>query len=148
MLYRSIVAFSLTFLLGVAQGQNDSAEALVAGKTKADMTYRQLMEILGRASAMMHEGVLRENQQMVKEGAKIILNHPAPNHKPWEIMETGDQPGFKQSLLAFDEILDKQASQVAELAGRGSWVEANGAMNALNTSCITCHAMWRGRIKR
>ena len=34
--------------------QEDAAEKMVASKQQADMTYRQLMEILGKASSMIH----------------------------------------------------------------------------------------------
>ena len=125
--------------------QDDAAEQLVASKQQADMTYRQLMEILGKASSLIHEGIIRENQQMVKEGADIVLHHPAPNHKPWTIMQPDDQEGFKQSLLVFDKILDEHAGKAADAAAKGDWLAANGALNDLNTSCISCHSMWRAK---
>ena len=90
-----IATFLICLFNTMTYAQQDDAEALVAGKQKAEMTYRQLMEILGRASSLIHEGILRENKQMVKEGANIILNHPAPNHKPWLIMSEADREGFK-----------------------------------------------------
>ncbi|MCU7845198.1 MAG: hypothetical protein KZQ93_15320 [Candidatus Thiodiazotropha sp. (ex Monitilora ramsayi)] len=136
--------FLLTVVLtGSAYAQDDRAEALVASKPQADMTYRQLMEILGRASSMIHDGIIRENKQMVKEGAGLILNHPAPSHKPWSIMPESDQAGFKKSLLAFDEILDVQAGKTESEARDENWLNAAKALNDLNAACITCHAMWR-----
>ena len=125
--------------------QEDAAEKMVASKQQADMTYRQLMEILGKASSMIHEGIIRENQQMVKEGADIVLHHPAPNHKPWTIMQEEDQEGFQQSLLAFDKILDEHAIKAADAAAKADWLAANGALNDLNASCISCHSMWRAK---
>ncbi|MEN8250714.1 MAG: hypothetical protein ABFS32_17405 [Bacteroidota bacterium] len=45
------------------------------------MTYHQLMEVMVRSSSMMHEGILRENKQMVQVGANFILPIlKAPNH--------------------------------------------------------------------
>jgi hypothetical protein len=128
--------------------QDDAAEKMIASKQQADMTYRQLMEILGRASSLVHEGIIRENKQMVKEGVDIVLHHPAPNHKPWTIMQPADQDGFKQSLLAFDKILDDYAIRAEAAAAKGDWLAANSAFNDLNAACISCHSMWRAKAAR
>lgn len=140
---RLVIALIIGLSTTHAFSQEDSAEQLVASKKQADMTYRQLMEILGEASGVIHKGILRENKQMVQSGADIILHHPAPKHKPWTIMDKEDQKGFKQSLLAFNKILDEHASKAAEAAQNDNWIEANKALNDLNTSCISCHAKWR-----
>lgn len=143
-----VVPVIVSLLAASSYAQDKSADALVASKKKADMTYRQLMEIMGEASSMMHKGVIRENKQMVKEGANIILTHPAPNHKPWAIMAKEDQNAFKQSLLAFDKALDTKAQQVVEDAEQGRWTKASNSLNELNGACISCHAMWRQKVKR
>ncbi|WP_303905097.1 hypothetical protein [Thiohalomonas denitrificans] len=146
---KKVVITTLVFLLTtLSHAQEKDAEALVAGKEKADMTYRQLMEIMGEASSMMHKGVLRQNKQMVKEGANILLTHPAPNHKPWSIMAEEDQAGFKQSLLAYDQLLDTRAEKVVEDADQGAWTKASNSLNDLNATCLSCHAMWQEKVKR
>lgn len=123
------------------------ADQLVASKVKADMSYRQLMEILGEAYGMIQTGIIRQNQQMVKSGADIILNHPAPNHQPWTIMEVTDQDAFKQSLLDYDKILDEHAGAAAAEAAKGNWPGANKAAFDLSSSCIACHSMWKNKVK-
>jgi hypothetical protein len=143
-----VVALIIGLSTAVSFAQEDSAEQLVASKKQADMTYRQLMEILGEASYMIHEGIIRENKQMVRQGADIILHHPAPNHKPWTIMDEADQEGFKQSLLTFDKVLDQHARRAAEEAEKKNWIEASNAMSDLNASCISCHAVWKDKAKR
>lgn len=142
---RIVIVLIIGLFTTNAFAQEDLAEQLVASKQQADMTYRQLMEILGEASGVIHKGILRENKQMVREGADIILHHPAPKHKPWTIMKDEDQEGFKQSLLAFDKILDEHAGKAAVAAENDNWIEANKALNDLNASCISCHAMWRSK---
>ena len=62
---------------------------------------------------------------MVEQGVNYILYHPAPRHKPWTIMQKRDQAGFKQSLLAFDKLLDQQAQRVLETMNSNNWQEAN-----------------------
>jgi len=150
---RKIIAATVVGLLvsvsfgSVGVAQEKTAEQLVASKKKANMTYKQLMEIMGKASAMIHEGIIRENQQMVQEGANIILNHPAPKHKPWSIMAEADQKDFKMSLMSFNKLLDGDAALAATEAAKGNWDGASKAAHDLMGSCISCHAMWRAKVK-
>jgi hypothetical protein len=145
---RTLLTYCLcTCFFALSHAEEKTAEQLVASKEKADMTYRQLMNIMGSASAMIHEGIVRENKQMVKEGAYIILHHPAPKHKPWLIVEESDQEDFKKSLLSFDKILNAHAGRTAEEAGKGNWLEAGMAAYELTTSCIACHSIWKDKVK-
>ena len=134
-------------IISSSYAETKTAEQLVASMKEADMTYRELMEVMGRTSSMMHEGILRENKQMVEVGAHFILTHPAPNHKPWTIMKKKDQQGFKQSLLAFDKILDIHTEAIVEAAKKEDWIEASKASHELLNSCVSCHVMWRNKVK-
>lgn len=136
-----------SMIISSSYAETKTAEQLVASMKKADMTYRQLMEVMGRSTSMMHEGILRENKQMVEVGANFILTHPAPNHKPWTIMKKEDQEGFKQSLLAFDKILDIHTEAMVEAAKKEDWIEASKASHELLNSCVSCHVMWRNKVK-
>ncbi|CAM3964832.1 hypothetical protein VRRI112168_07985 [Vreelandella rituensis] len=143
----SLIVGTLALMVGGAQTQEGTAEGLVAGMERADMTYRELMEIMGRASGMMHEGILRQNPQMVKSGTHIILTHPAPSHDPWTIMAEEDQTGFKSSLVAFDKLLDQSAQATTDAALQRDWAAASRALQELNNSCVGCHAMWKDKVK-
>ena len=127
--------------------EEQTAEQLVSSKKKADMSYKQLMATMGSGSAMMHEGILSENKQMVKSGANLILHHPAPNHKPWSIMKKEDQTDFKKSLLAYDKILDIHTEAIVAAADKEKWTDASTAANELIHSCISCHALWKSKVK-
>ncbi|RCX28010.1 cytochrome c [Thioalbus denitrificans] len=137
----------ITALSGVggvmAQEPPTTAEGLVQSMKRADMTYRQLMQMMGEATATMTLGILAENKQMVEQGTHFIFTHPAPNHNPWSIMPAEDQAGFKQALLAFDQILDTHSRALLEAARAGDWAQANQSYNDLTTACITCHEAWR-----
>ena len=137
----------VSFVTSNVFAEKDDAEKLVSSMKKADMTYRQLMEVMGRSSSMMHEGILRENKQMVEVGANFIFTHPAPNHKPWTIMKKEDQARFKQSLVTFDKILDTHTESIVAAAKKENWIEASKASNELMNSCISCHAMWKQKVK-
>lgn len=142
-----IILLSMSLLASNVFAEKDDAEKLVSSMKKADMTYRQLMEVMVRSSSMMHEGILRENKQMVEVGANFIFTHPAPNHKPWSIMKKEDQVGFKQSLVSFDKILDVHTESIVEASKKENWIEASKAANELMNSCISCHAMWKNKVK-
>lgn len=141
------LSVSLAISLPVALAQQN-AEALVASKRPADMTYRDLMQILGRSLNWIQDGVLLQNKQLVREGVNVIVNHPAPRHKPWTIMEMADQEGFKQSLLAYDKILDVKANAVASAAEKTDWLEASAALAELQTACVSCHIQWKHKARR
>ena len=138
---------SVALLMGSAVAEERTAETLVESMRKADMTYRELMEVMGKSSAMMHEGILRQNKQMVEVGANFIFTHPAPKSPPWNVMPVSDQTAFKSSLVAFDEILDTHTKSIVEAAKKAEWSEAANASNALTNACIACHAMWKDKAR-
>lgn len=140
----SLLTVLISFNINAQEG---AAEKLVSSMKKADMSYRQLMEVMVKSTNMMHEGIIRENKQMVEVGAHFIFTHPAPNHKPWSIMKAEDQAGFKQSLVAFDKILDTHTESIVEAAKEEKWVKASKASHDLMNSCISCHAMWKHKVK-
>jgi hypothetical protein len=129
-----------------AQTEERTADQLVASKRQADMTYRQLMELMGASFAMIQEGIVRENAELTKTAADIILKHPAPNHQPWTIMADADQAAFKQSLLSYDKVLDSEATRIADAAAAGDWLGASQSAYELTNACITCHIMWKTKV--
>lgn len=141
-----VLIASLAVSLPTALAQQD-AEALVASKRPADMNYRDLMQILGRALTWMQDGILLENKQLVREGVNVIVNHPAPRHKPWTIMETVDQEGFKQTLMHYDKVLDTNANAVASAAEKMDWLQASTSLAELRAACVSCHIQWRHKAR-
>ncbi|ABL66136.1 VOC family protein [Chlorobium phaeobacteroides] len=142
---KNVAAVCVMLMAGNAVAAEKTAEQLVAGKKQADITYRQLMEIMGTASTMINEGLVRENSRMVRDGVDLVINHPAPNHKPWLIVAPKDQEEFKKTLVAYDPILDSQAEQIAVEAGKPDWNAANSAASTLMGTCIACHASWKDK---
>lgn len=130
-----------------ATAQED-ADALVASKNKADMSYRELMQILGRSLTWIQAGIVQENKQLVRVGVNHVIHHPAPNHKPWTIMDKADQEGFKQALLSFDPVLDIHANEAAAAVEKGDWIGATEAAARLQTACVSCHAQWKAKSRR
>lgn len=144
----ALVAAAGMVLLSPQVTAQDDAEALVAGKQKADMTYRELMQILGRALTWIQSGIVQENKQLVREGVNHVIHHPAPSHKPWTIMQEADREGFKQALLAFDPVLDIHANEAQAAAEKGDWIEATAAAARLQTACVSCHGEWKQKAHR
>jgi|GEM_PF-819464 len=144
-----VIALALSFAVSLpAALAQQNAEALVASKRPADMSYRDLMQILGRTLNWVQDGVLVRNKQLVREGSNMIVNHPAPRDKPWSIMETDDQEGFKQALLTYDKRLDAKANAVIAAAEKSDWLEASAALAELQTACVSCHTQWQHKARR
>lgn len=126
----------------------ESAENLVATMRKAEMTYKELMTIMGRSIGMMQEGVLTQNRELVEQGANIIFTHPAPNHTPWAIMKAEDQEGFKQALVTYDKVLDNDTNDILKATRGRDWLAATGALSQLQTSCVSCHMQWKDKAQK
>ncbi len=122
----------------------DSAEALVDSKQKSDMTYKELMQIMGRSSSMIHQGILMQNRQMVKDGAYEIAHHKAPNYKPWLIMEKFQYQAFKDTLVEFDNQLHHIADAIIKVVDEEDWTKTQKAFHQLTLTCISCHISWKG----
>ncbi|MEA3383513.1 MAG: hypothetical protein U9Q20_02405 [Campylobacterota bacterium] len=132
--------------------QNDTkyknAEELVQSRQKADITYAQMMAGMGEALVMIQKGVLTQNTYLVKNGANILDNHPAPNHKPWSIMQKDDQRNFKETLLSYDLLLHEATSEILEVLDKKDWVAVNEKTFILSNHCVSCHSVWRGKVKK
>jgi len=127
--------------------QDKTAEELVASMRKADMTYRQLMQVFGSSMQQISLGIYAQNKQLVETGAQYILGHPAPNHKPWSIMPLQDQDDFKDALLSFDPLLDLNVNVIVQNVKANDWLAAGEALNDLNSTCISCHSEWKNKVK-
>jgi len=123
----------------------DKAEELVASMRKAEMSYKELMSIMGRSIGMMQEGVLTQNRELVEQGANIIFTHPAPNHTPWAIMQPQDQEGFKQALVTYDKVLDLNTNAILKGSRSRDWFAASAALSELQTACLSCHVQWKDK---
>lgn len=143
---KKITIMLLFALYTLGYAQNQSAEELVESKQKMDMTYQEMMQIMGRSAGMIYEGILRQNQQMVRDGALAISGHRAPKHKPWLIMEKSKQDAFKEMLLIYDEALHEGAEAVLETLEKKDWHKTNQAFSIMTVSCITCHESWRDKV--
>jgi hypothetical protein len=141
-----ILILASALVVPLAQAEERTADQLVASKRQADMTYRQLMELMGASLAMIQEGIVRENAEMTKTAAEMSLEHPAPSHQPWRIMAEADQAAFKQSLLSYDKVLDSKATRIADAAAAGDWLGASQSAYELTNACITCHVMWKNKV--
>lgn len=104
------------------------------------------MELMGAASTMIQEGILRENQELTRTATEMILKHPAPNHRPWAIMAEADQAAFKQALLSYDPVLDREATRIAEAAADGDWSGASASAYVLTNACLRCHLLWKQKV--
>ena len=129
-----------------AWAQSD-AEALVASKRSADMSYQELMQILGRSLTGLQDGVLLQNGELVRQAANAILHHPAPSHKPWAIVLEAERDGFKPALLTYDKVLDLETKAILAAAETKDWLNAAESLGRLQQACISCHLQWRTKAR-
>lgn len=142
-LLTALLAIALLPTPALAQ---QTAEDLVASMRIADMTYKELMTIMGRSISLMQDGVITQNRELIAQGANLIFTHPAPSHKPWAIMESkADQEGFKQALLAYDVALDVYARSVVDASKMRDWLGAADALSSLQNACVSCHLPWKDK---
>ncbi len=123
-----------------------SAEELVEGKVKADMTYRQMMQIMNLSAGKIFNGIVLQNRVMVKDGVKAIMYHRAPNHKPWSIMPKDKQEVFKEMLLIYDEELHEGAEAIEDAVDNDNWIAATDAFAKMTHSCIVCHQSFKNEV--
>ncbi len=126
--------------------QSDSAEALIASKVKADMTYQEMMQIMNKSASKVYDGIILENKVMVRDGAEAIAEHRAPNHKPWLIMPKSKQEAFKAMLLIYDEELHESAEEIIIALEKDDWINVNQAFSTMTQSCIVCHSAWKNEV--
>jgi ABC-type nickel/cobalt efflux system permease component RcnA/cytochrome c556 len=123
------------------------ADALVQSKKQSDMTYKQMMQQMGEAYLLMQKGLLMQDSKMVKQGASMIDNHPAPKEKPWSIVKKEDQASFKQTLIAYNDLLHEGAHAITQAITTKDWVEIQSSIHALSAHCVSCHSAWKDNLK-
>jgi len=136
-LQSALVATTFLVFAANAQEKINSAEELVRSMTKADMTYRQLMQMMGESLSLITQGILSENKQMVERGTDFLLTHPAPRHKPWSIMPKEAQSEFKAALVTYDKVLENYSMQINAAVKKDKWLLANQNLHDLNSSCLS-----------
>jgi cytochrome c biogenesis protein CcdA len=121
------------------------ADKLVNSKVKSDMTYKQMMQRMGEAYKMMHSGVINQNKELVKIGAWMIKNHPAPKDKPWSIVDKKDIDSFKETLISYDKLLHQSAKDINIALKGNDWIEINKKVYEISNHCISCHIVWKDK---
>lgn len=124
-----------------------SADKLVQSKVKSDMTYKEMMQRMGEAYRMMQSGVINENKELIKLGAWMIQNHPAPKDKPWSIVIDEDIEDFKQTLISYDKLLHTSVAEVDASLEDGDWYAINQKVYEMSNHCVNCHSVWKNNLK-
>ncbi len=124
---------------------HDDIDGLVDSKTKSNMTYREIMLQFADGYCAIQEGLIYQDKTIIKTGALMIQDHPAPKSKPWNIMKPSDQEGFKQSLLYYDEQIHKAMYKIEQSLKTDDWLEINQNIHELSKSCVSCHMTWQNK---
>jgi cytochrome c biogenesis protein CcdA len=124
---------------------NNTIKKLVDSKDKSGMTYKQLMNQMGKSFEMIQTGILTQNKELVILGATLINNHPAPKTKPWLIMKENEQNSFKQSLIEYDKLLHNNLNDIINIVSTDDYIKANVKVFELSNNCISCHNVWQNK---
>jgi ABC-type nickel/cobalt efflux system permease component RcnA len=125
----------------------DDGEQLLATKTKSQMSYKQMMQQMGEGLKVLQTGVLTQNKTLVLLGCDIINNHPAPKEKPWSIVKPSDAKRFKETLIAYNQLLHTGVSDIQKSVKNNDWIETNKALFNLSNHCVSCHSVWKNNLK-
>ena len=127
--------------------QEKTADDLVAGMQKEDITYAQLMSGMGMAYESIQNGVVSMNKLLVDRGIYFIRTHPAPKQKPWVIMDQEDHEGFKAMLVYYDKKMDDDVAIIEKATQKKDWEGAYAGAKELGNSCISCHLAYKEHVK-
>ncbi len=136
-----------TFLSVSLFAGEKTADDLVKSMKKADITYVQLMAGMGMASNNIQTGIISMNRLLVDRGIDFIRTHPAPRAKPWVIMGKDDQEGFKSMLVFYDKKMDEDVEAIEKAVNKKDWQKALEASNELSNSCLSCHVVYKDKVK-
>jgi cytochrome c556 len=127
--------------------EEKTAEELVKSMKKEDITYRQLMNGMAMAKNNIDNGIIGMNKMLVNRGIDFIRTHPAPRAKPWVIMGKDDQEGFKSMLVFYDKKMDEDVEAIEKAVNKKDWQKALEASNELSNSCLSCHVVYKDKVK-
>ncbi len=127
--------------------EEKTAEELVKSMKKEDITYRQLMNGMVMAKNNIDNGIIGMNKMLVNRGIDFIRTHPAPRAKPWVIMGKDDQEGFKSMLVFYDKKMDEDVEAIEKAVNKKDWQKALEASNELSNSCLSCHVVYKDKVK-
>lgn len=122
---------------------HDDFAATFAAKTKADINFAQLMQIMQRATSMILDGILAENKEMTVLGAHLLDAHPAPAQGPGAAMVPEQREAFKNVMPAYDKVFHSATERLSVAASRGQWPQAYADYREIMDACMACHETWR-----
>ncbi len=102
---------------------------------------------IGMASNNIQTGIISMNRLLVDGGIDFIRTHPAPRKSPWVIMGKDDQTGFKSMLVFYDKKMDEDVEAIEKAVNKKDWQKALEASNELSNSCLSCHVVYKDKVK-
>jgi len=105
------------------------------------------MNGMAMAKNNIDNGIIGMNKMLVDRGIDFIRTHPAPRAKPWVIMGKDDQTGFKSMLVFYDKKMDEDVEAIEKAVHKKDWQKALEASNELSNSCLSCHVVYKDKVK-
>lgn len=122
---------------------DDDFSASFAARSKADINFAQLMQIMQRATSMILDGILAENKEMTVLGAHLLDAHPAPAQGPGVAIVPEQREAFKNVMPAYDKVFHSATERLSLAASQGQWPQAYAGYREIMDGCMACHETWR-----
>lgn len=122
---------------------DDDFSASFAARSKADISFAQLMQIMQRATSMILDGILAENKEMTVLGAHLLDAHPAPAQGPGVAIVPEQREAFKNVMPAYDKVFHSATERLSLAASQGQWPQAYAGYREIMDGCMACHETWR-----
>lgn len=139
---------SFAFAAEVAEPQQKTLEQITKGRNKANITFKELMQIAEMEVMRMFDGFMRQNFLQVELAANTLDNHPMPAKDvagpgQWMFLVPEKREEFKAAMPHFEKVVHGYAREAAKLAKDGKWEEGYTAYQKMINGCVSCHLVFR-----
>ncbi|RMA93249.1 cytochrome c [Hydrogenothermus marinus] len=114
-----------------------------AGEKKANL--KDVMLKMEESTIKILKGFLRNQPNLILEGAEYIKNHPDITQQVLEYAKPERRTeGFKKYTAEFDKFVREEASKIEKYIKNGNKAKASEYFAQMLDRCNGCHAVFRG----
>lgn len=139
---------SAVFAAGVEEPKEKTFEQIVKGRAKANITFKELMQIASSETMRMFDGFMRQNYLQIELAANTLDNHPMPAKDvtgpgQWMFLVPEKREEFKAAMPHFEKSVHGYAREAAKLSKEGKWEEGYAAYQKMIAGCVQCHLVFK-----
>ncbi|MEZ0361060.1 MAG: hypothetical protein ABWK04_04045 [Hydrogenobacter sp.] len=129
----------LLFILGFSFAHEHGKEQ--------ELTLKQVMQMVSLSAQKMLYGFMLSNDALIMEGAKEIAEHPMPKGGPLQYIDPSRREEFLRLMPSFERQVHGSAEEVIRFIKEGKKEEALKAYTDMLQGCMSCHELFRDRIR-